>query len=144
MAGMTVIVRTIARLLFPVMFLFGAYIVVHGHLTPGGGFPGGVIMAASFVMLFLAYGTEKVRKQTVFTRAKVLEGVGGITIIIIGVMGLLLGAFFLQNVFLLGGLGQLFSGGNLPLLYLGVGMEVAAGIFLIFSAMLFASKGEKE
>ncbi len=101
-------------------------------------------MAASFVMLFLAYGTEKILKQTVFTHAKVLEGVGGITIIIIGVMGLLLGAFFLQNVFLLGGLGQLFSGGNLPLLYLGVGMEVAAGIFLIFSAMLFASKGEKE
>ncbi len=143
MAGMTVIVRTIARLLFPFMLLFGAYIMVHGHLTPGGGFPGGVIMAASFVMLFLAYGTERVLKGTVFTRAKLLEELGVIAIIAIGAVGLL-GAFFLQNVFALGEFGHLFSGGDLSLLYLAVGIEVAAGIFLIFSAMLFASRGEDE
>jgi hypothetical protein len=43
-----------------------------------------------------------------------------------------------------GELGQLFSGGELPLLYLAVGIEVAAGIFLIFYAMLFKSRGEEE
>lgn len=77
MAGMTIIVRTIARLLFPFMFLFGAYVVAHGHLTPGGGFPGGVIIAASFVMLILAYGIEQTQKRMSFMNAEVLDTIGG-------------------------------------------------------------------
>jgi len=144
MAGMTVIVRTIARLMFPFMFLFGAYIVLHGHLTPGGGFPGGVIIAASVLMLILAYGIERAQKRVGFLHAEVFESVGGVTIVILGLFGLLLGTFFLQNVFPLGRLGQLFSAGNLPLLYLGVGVKVAAGILLIFYAMLFAFRGGEE
>jgi len=144
MAGMTVIVRTIARLLFPFTFLFGAYIVIHGHLTPGGGFPGGVIIAASIVMLILAYGIERTQKKVGFLHAEVLESVGGIAIVVLGLFGLLLGISFLQNVFPIGELGQLFSAGNLPLLYLGVGVKVTAGIILIFYAMLFAFRGEEE
>jgi multicomponent Na+:H+ antiporter subunit B len=144
MAGMTVIVRTIARLLFPFIFLFGTYIVLHGHLTPGGGFPGGVIIAASVLMLILAYGIERAQKRVGFLHAEVLESAGGLAIVVLGLFGLLLGAFFLQNVFPLGGLGDLFSGGNLPLLYFGVGIKVAAGIILIFYAMLFALRGGEE
>ena len=144
MAGMTIIVRTIARLLFPFMFLFGAYVVAHGHLTPGGGFPGGVIIAASVVMLILAYGTDWIQGRVGFTHAEALESVGLVTIFVIGLLGFLLGSYFLQNVFPMGEPGQLFSGGELPLLYLAVGIEVAAGIFLIFYAMLFKSRGEEE
>ena len=144
MAGMTVIVRTIARLLFPFTFLFGAYIVLHGHLTPGGGFPGGVIIAASVVMLILAYGIERAQKSVGFLHAEILESVGGMAIVVLGLFGLLLGISFLQNVFPLGGLGQLFSAGNLPLLYLGVGVKVAAGILLIFYALLYAFRGDEE
>ncbi|GAG93870.1 unnamed protein product, partial [marine sediment metagenome] len=73
-----------------------------------------------------------------------LESVGGIAIVILGLFGLLLGISFLQNVFPIGELGQLFSAGNLPLLYLGVGVKVTAGIILIFYAMLFAFRGEEE
>lgn len=144
MAGMTVIVRTIARLLFPFTFLFGVYVVIHGHLTPGGGFPGGVIIASSVVMLLLAYGIERAQKRVGVLQAEVLESIGGLTIAILGVLGLLVGVNFLQNVFPTGELGQLFSAGNLPLLYLGVGVKVTAGILLIFYAMLFAFWGEKE
>jgi len=144
MAGMTVIVRTIARLLFPFTFLFGAYIILHGHLTPGGGFPGGVIIAASVVMLVLAYGIERAQTKVGFLHAEVLESIGGLVIAILGLFGILLGVAFLENVFPLGELGQLFSGGALPLLYLGVGIKVAAGIILIFYAMLLAFRGEKK
>lgn len=144
MAGMTIIVRTIARLLFPFMFLFGAYVITHGHLTPGGGFPGGVIIAASVVMLILAYGMDWIQGRVGSTHAEVMESVGLLAIFVIGLLGFLLGSFFLQNVFPTGRLGQLFSGGELPLLYLAVGIEVAAGIFLIFYAMLFKSRGEEE
>jgi multicomponent Na+:H+ antiporter subunit B len=144
MAGMTLIVRTIARLLFPFMFLFGIYVAVHGHLTPGGGFPGGVIIAASVVMLILAYGIEHAHERMSSLHAEVLESIGGITIVILGISGILLGVLFLENVFPLGMLGELFSAGNLPLLYLGVGVKVAAGIILVFYAMMFAFRGEKE
>ncbi|HID60888.1 MAG TPA: sodium:proton antiporter [Hadesarchaea archaeon] len=143
MAGMSPIVRTTARLLFPFTFLFGAYVVIHGHLTPGGGFPGGVIIAASFVMLVLAYGIERAQERVGFTRAEVLESIGGLTIAILGLFGLLAGVAFLQNVFPLGEFGRLFSGGNLPLLYLAVGVKVTAGILLIFYAMLFGFGGEE-
>jgi len=144
MAGMTVIVRTITRLLFPFTFLFGAYIVLHGHLTPGGGFPGGVIIAASVVMLLLAYGIERAETKVSFLQAEVLESIGGLAIVALGLLSLLLGVAFLQNKFPLGELGQLFSAGNLPLLYLGVGIKVAAGILLIFYAMLFAFRGDEK
>jgi multicomponent Na+:H+ antiporter subunit B len=144
MAGMTVIVRTIARLLFPFMFLFGVYVVIHGHLTPGGGFPGGVIIAASVLMLILAYGIDHIHERMGFSHAEVLESIGGVTIVILGILGLLLGVFFLQNVFPLGRLGELFSAGNLSLLYLGVGIKVAAGIVLIFYALLFVFRGERK
>lgn len=143
MVGMTLIVRTLARLLFPFTFLFGVYVVVHGHLTPGGGFPGGVIIAASFIMLILAYGIERVQQRIGFTRTEVLESIGGLAIAILGLFGILMGVAFLQNVFPLGELGQLFSGGSLPLLYLGVGVKVTAGILLIFYAMLFGFGGEE-
>jgi multicomponent Na+:H+ antiporter subunit B len=132
---MTVIVRTISRLLLPFMLLFGAYIVLHGHLTPGGGFPGGVVIAASVVMLALAYGVDDVKSKVSFLHAEMLESAGGILVVIIGVCGLLLGTFFLQNVFPLGSLGTLFSAGGLPLLYIGVGIKVAAGLILIFYAI---------
>lgn len=144
MAGMTVIVRTIARPLFPLTLLFGAYIVIYGHITPGGGFPGGVIIAASVLMLILAHGIGLARKRVSSMHAEVLESIGGVAIVVLGLFGLLLGAFFLQNVFPLGGLGQLFSAGNLPLLYLGAGVKVAAGIILILYAMLFAFGGDEE
>lgn len=144
MAGMTVIVRTIARLLFPFTFLLGTYIMIHGHLTPGGGFPGGVIIAASVVMLILAHGIERVQERVKPVRAEVLESAGGLTIVVLGLLGLVLGAFFLQNVFPLGEFGRLLSAGNLPLLYLGTGIKVVAGILLIFYAMLLVLGGEKE
>ncbi len=144
MAGMTVIVKTISRILFPFTFLFGVYVIFHGHLTPGGGFPGGVIIAASVAMLVLAYGLERMQKSTSVLHAEALDTLGSMTIVTVGILGLLFGTFFLQNVFPLGGLGQLFSGGNFLWLYIGVGIKVAAGLLLILYAMLFATWGENK
>ena len=142
MAGMTLIVRTISRLLFPFLLLFGAYVILHGHLTPGGGFPGGVIVAAAVVLLILAYGIDSVLKRMSVTRAEVLESLGAIGIAIIGILGIIAGSAFLQNVFPTGQLGQLFSAGELPILYLSVGIKVMAGITLVCFAMLFAFWGD--
>ena len=144
MAGMTVIVKTISRIVFPFTFLFGVYIIFHGHLTPGGGFPGGVIIAASVAMLVLAYGLERIQQNTNILHAEVLDTLGSMTIAAVGILGLLFGAYFLQNVFPLGGLGQIFSGGNFLWLYIGVGIKVAAGLLLILYAMLLATWDENK
>ncbi len=136
MAGMTTIVRTISRLLFPFMFLFGVYVLIHGHLTPGGGFQGGVIIAASVVMLWLAYGLAQMPIGFKLFRTEVLEAIGGLTIVAVGVVGLVVGAGILGRVLPLGTLGNLFSAGNLPLLNIAVGIKVTAGLILIFYAML--------
>lgn len=141
---MTIIVRTISRLLFPFMSLFGIYIVIHGHLTPGGGFPGGVIIAAAVLMLVLAYGAEKALTGVKFPHVKVLESTGGLLIATVGLLGLIIGTTFLQNVFPLGELIQLVSAEELLLLYICVGIKVTAGILLIFYAMLLTFRGEEE
>jgi len=137
MAGMTTIVRTISRLLFPFMVLFGVCVVLHGHLTPGGGFQGGVIIAASFVMLWLAYSLEQSPIEFKLFRTEVLEAIGGLTLATVGLIGLVMGVGkFFGHVLPLGILGNLLSGGDLPLLNIGVSIEVAASIVLVFYAML--------
>ena len=144
MAGMTVIVKTITRILFPFLLLFGVYVIFHGHLTPGGGFPGGVIIAASVVMLVMAYGLERIQQSTNVLHAEVLDTLGSMTIAMVCILGLIFGTFFLQTVFPLGVLGQLFSGGNFLWLYIGVGIKVSAGLLLIMYAMLLWDKGENK
>ena len=58
MKGMTIIVKTISSWVKVLIFLFGIYIILFGHLTPGGGFAGGVILASSYILLMLAFGRE--------------------------------------------------------------------------------------
>ncbi|MGN1095824.1 MAG: hydrogen gas-evolving membrane-bound hydrogenase subunit E [Eubacteriales bacterium] len=53
------IVRTAAKILIPVIFVFGAYILVNGHLSPGGGFSGGAILGAGFILYAMVFGDEK-------------------------------------------------------------------------------------
>lgn len=58
MKGMTLIVKKTTQLIAGIIFLYGIYIILHGHLTPGGGFAGGVILAGSFILLILAFGSD--------------------------------------------------------------------------------------
>ena len=56
MKGMTLIVKTISSWVKMLVFLFGIYIILFGHISPGGGFAGGVILACSYVLIMLAFG----------------------------------------------------------------------------------------
>lgn len=53
--GESLIIQTAVRILVPFVQLFGLYVIVHGHYSPGGGFQGGVILGSSFIMLALAF-----------------------------------------------------------------------------------------
>jgi len=63
MKGMSAIVRTMTCLLLAPILLFGAYVVLHGHLTPGGGFQGGAIIATGMALFLVALGGERWRKK---------------------------------------------------------------------------------
>jgi multicomponent Na+:H+ antiporter subunit B len=60
-----VIVCTIVKILIPITFVFGVYILFNGHLSPGGGFSGGAILGAALILFAMAFGEEKASK--VFT-----------------------------------------------------------------------------
>lgn len=139
--GMTVIVKTVARILFPIMVLFGIYVILHGHITPGGGFPGGVIIATGVALLLLAYGSEKAKEGLGELQAEVLESFGAIMLVGLGFIGIILVGHFLGEVPGAGVVGNLLSGGNLPILNIGVGIKVGAGLVTIMYSML-EIKGE--
>jgi multisubunit Na+/H+ antiporter MnhB subunit len=134
---MSSIVQQIARLLAGVLFLFGTYIVLHGHLTPGGGFAGGVLIAASFILVSLAFGSVEQTERSSYTLSSVVESLGGVLFVGLALAGYVAGTFFFQNAFIYG-LGnplQLLSGGIILPANIAIGIKVGAGLFAIFLAL---------
>jgi multicomponent Na+:H+ antiporter subunit B len=141
--GMTLIVKTITRLTVGLILLYGIYIVLHGHLSPGGGFPGGVIIALSFIHLILAFGKEAALQRFNRARASFFENFGAIMFLGIALLGLFGGYFFLN--FLSKGIPfNLFSAGTIPLYNIAICLKVGAGLFLIFITLVFLSKTEEK
>jgi len=68
---MDLIIKTVTRVMFPFIILFGAYIALHGHLTPGGGFPAGAIIATAFTLLVLTYREKEVEGR--FTEVELID-----------------------------------------------------------------------
>lgn len=117
-----VILRAGGELLMPLLLVVGLYIILHGHLTPGGGFQGGVILAAAFFIPALARPSTNLKH----TGMMLIEGFSGAAFILIGLAALYSGGEFLQPLLNKGVMGNLLSAGTLPLLYLAVGLKVGA------------------
>src|SRR5665648_144367 len=129
MKGMTIIVKKTTQLIAGLIFLYGIYIIIHGHLTPGGGFAGGVIIAGSFILLILAYGSDFLNLVKEESGSTMYENLAILVVLFMAVSGLLFGArSFFINWFPKGTVGQLVSAGMLPLYNIFVGIEVAASI----------------
>lgn len=119
------LLKTGVKVLFPLIILFGFYIIIHGHLSPGGGFQGGVIIASGFLLMFLANGNEFNLNHKVIT---IFESLSGIGFVLFGILGVILVDRFLGNFVPLGVLGELFSGGVISIIYIFVGIKVASEI----------------
>lgn len=137
MRGMSLIVRVIAQMMAGMMFLYGGYIVLHGHLTPGGGFAGGVIIAAAFILRSLAFGSVEEAERSGYVFSSVFESFGGLGFLGLALVGYFAGEFFFSNVsaFFLGKPLALVSGGIIPLANIAIGIKVSAGLFAIFLAL---------
>jgi multicomponent Na+:H+ antiporter subunit B len=90
------IIQTVCRLLIPPIQLFALYVIAHGHYSPGGGFQGGCILGASFILLVIAYDIKGAKKRMAEKLNTVLSGVGVMIYAGIGLLCLLLGANYLD------------------------------------------------
>ena len=124
-----------AGLVAPVLVL-GGYVVAHGHLTPGGGFQGGVILAATFVLVFIAGQLLALRRIRPLPVVEVGEAIGAAGYGLIALGGLIFGVAALENFLPLGTPGDLLSAGMIPLLNVSVGVEVAGAFTLALSEFL--------
>ena len=126
------IVQIGGKILFPFIILLGAYVFIHGHLTPGGGFQGGVIIATGYLMMLVAYRKFSVRHSSLTW----IEALAGATFAGIGIVGLVLGKNFLENFLPTGTLNSLLSGGIIGIIYIAVGFKVASELIGILDTML--------
>ncbi len=145
---MSKIVRVAADLLYPAILIFGLYVILHGHLTPGGGFQGGAVVATAAALVIVAFSYEEVvamMKKSVLT----LQESGGLVMFAgIALIALGLGTTFFYNFLANSGLlfgmpvpfgpnpGELNTGGVLPLMNIAVGIEVWGGLAVIILYML--------
>ena len=137
MKGMTLIVKKTTQLIAGIVFLYGIYVIIHGHLTPGGGFAGGVILAGSFILLILAYGSDFMRLTREESGSTITENLAILIFLIIALAGMIVGArVFFHNWLPAGKVGELVSAGVIPLYNIFVGIEVAASILTIFLALV--------
>jgi multisubunit Na+/H+ antiporter MnhB subunit len=138
MKGMTIIVQKVTQIMCGIIFLYGIYIILHGHLTPGGGFAGGTIIAGSFILLVIAFGSEFLALKKEETGSSILESTAILVFVAIASVGLLIGGvgIFFVNFLPKGTVGSLISAGIIPLFNIAVGIEVAAALVTVFLALL--------
>jgi len=136
--GMSMIVRTVTRWLKGPILLFGIYIVLYGHITPGGGFGGGVIIASAFILIVLALGAQG--GHSIFGKgvASRLDSVGLLIFLATGWLGTLWASgYFFENFVVTPEAAQfsLFSGGVMPAMNIALGLKVASALFLVFAVL---------
>lgn len=128
--------RLAGYVLLPVSLVLGADVVVHGHLTPGGGFQGGVVLATGLHVLYLAGSYPALRRLRPQRWYEYGEAIGMGAVVALGVAGLVAGAGFLANILPTGQFEQLVSAGTVPLFSIAIGIEVASGIVVLLAGFL--------
>jgi multicomponent Na+:H+ antiporter subunit B len=154
MKGMSTIVKTITNISFPFITIYGLYIIAHGHLTPGGGFQGGAIVASGLALLAVAHGTEWIESKIKEHNLSMLESLGALGFIGLAFLGMAIGGSFLSNFIVdtpmlfgeipVNGAANINTGGTLPLLNFAVGLKVIAGLFAIVVVMALATHNKEE
>jgi len=140
-----------ARLIAPIIFIFGFYIILHGHLSPGGGFQGGAVMATGVALILVAFTTVQGQEfLPSLKNIKLIETAGLILFICTALMGIVLASGFMVNT--AGGLfgntvgfgitaGDLWTARGIPILNFAVGIEVFGALSVV---LLYMIKGLKE
>lgn len=132
-----IIAKCGADKILPFVFVYMFYVILHGHLSPGGGFQGGVLMVAAIAFMYMGYGYEGTAKCINRGFLHKFEGFASIAYIFFAMLGVLGGAYFCQNIiFDHGNIGDLYSSGTIFYMNLTVGAKVLAGVGVLGLSML--------
>jgi multicomponent Na+:H+ antiporter subunit B len=136
LGGASEALRLLGLILVPVLLAIGGYIVVHGQITPGGGFQGGIVLATAPLSLFLAGRYLRTRFVAPHTMLEVGEAVGAAGYAMVGIAGLVFVGIFLKNFLPFGIPGHLLSAGQIDVASLAVGVEVSGAFLVAWSEFL--------
>lgn len=132
-----IIVKCGADAIMPFSLMFGFYIICFGTISPGGGFQGGVIVAAACILLYLAYGHKTATTAINEECIRVNEAVGAVLYVLLGFCGLFLGARFCENVFYeFFNIGDPLSAGTITYMSYAVGYKVLTGVGFLLLLMI--------
>ncbi|MCX8022203.1 MAG: Na(+)/H(+) antiporter subunit B [Syntrophorhabdaceae bacterium] len=141
-----VIIKTIARIMVPIMQVYSLYVYVHGHISPGGGFQGGCIMAASFILLAVAFNLGEAKRRLKEKAIAVFCSLGVFIYAWTGVVPLFFGGNFLDY----SKWSHILPGGEVMARYygmafieLGVQIAVMAVMVSIFLDLVTAGRHEE-
>lgn len=124
-SGMTLIVKTVTRITLGFILLYGVYIAINGHKSPGGGFVGGVIAALSFVHIMLAFGKKVALKRLHSHTLRISISIAALIFLF-----MVMGPWREKYVHIV-----------MPLLEVAI---VGGGLFAIFVALVLLSKSDKD
>lgn len=134
-----IIVKTITRIVVPFVQVYGIFIILHGHISPGGGFSGGAMVGTSLILYTLVFGMDRSKKKFSHRASEIAESGGVLVFFIIGIIGIILGGSFLANRdagFPMGESGALLSAGMIPLLMIAIGIKVASTMITLFHLLI--------
>lgn len=151
----TEIIKVTTKILIPLILTFGAYIILHGHLTPGGGFQGGAVFASGLALLIVACERDVITEKFKKIPLGPLESLGALGFLGVASIGFM-GYTFFKNVIansgfpLFGGKtpiginpGYLNTGGTLSYMNIAVGTKVLAGLTSIVLMFFLLYRGEE-
>ncbi len=127
----TDILDVAARKLAPFILLFGCYVIAYGHLSPGGGFQGGVVLASGIILLALCQGVKPIQRLFPSRAISLTETFGFLAFLLIGLIGLTVSGYFLFNIFPPDKAGNTANVGFIFVLNMIIGLKVGAGMTLI-------------
>ena len=127
--------------ILPLALVYICYIILHGHLSPGGGFQGGVLVAAVVAMIAMAYGYEAAERAVSFELVHDGEGLASVVYVALALMGCAVGAQFCQNIlYQQGAIGEVYSSGTIFWMNVTVGVKVFTGISSVSLLMISVLK----
>lgn len=135
--GLSFIVKRTFGVLTPFVFLYALYVITHGHISPGGGFQGGVVLGTISIIFSIVYGSAFDYEKYSPRSKTILETSGALLFVFLGGLGMVSGGYFLSNFNPSGsGIGTLISAGSIPFINIGIGFKVGAGLAIIFYTMI--------
>ena len=134
--------------ILPLCVVYIFYIILHGHLSPGGGFQGGVLMVAAVLLVFFGHGYQQTIETFSFHLLHETEALASVFYVALGMLGVAVGAQFAQNIlFKHGAIGDLYSSGTIFWMNVTVGVKVITGVgsisLLMLSVLRDTGKGEE-